>query len=98
MVKQTLKEKEISDKLKKECAFYEVLWRRFDKQTGSLMHDDYLDKKYVTLKDAVCAISRKPKEGILIRTTWTIIGWKKDGNHFSPCCVWNEDKKILEEI
>lgn len=93
-----MNEKELSDKLEKECVFYTVLWRRFDKQTGSLMQDDYLDKKYTTLKDAICAISRESKEDTLTRTTWTIIGSKKDGNDFLFCCVWNEEKKILEEI
>ena len=98
MAKQNLNEKEISEKLKKECVFYEVLWRRFDKKTGGLIQDDYLDKKYATLHSAISAVSRKPKEGVLIRTTWTIIGCKKERDHFIRCCTWNEEKKILERV
>ena len=97
-MKEISEEKKISENLKKSCSFYEVLWSRYDKATGSLMGDGYLDKKYLTLKDAVCAISHKTKEGILLKTTYTIVGWKKEKNAFVSCCVWNEEKKILEAI
>ena len=95
---KTPEEQKISDNFKKQCVFYQILWSRYDKETGCLIQDDYLDKDYPTLKSALCAICGKPREGVLVRTTWTIIGYKKEGDKFLRCCVWNEEKKILEEI
>lgn len=91
---QTQVEKAESLHFEDECIGYRIYWAFYDKKTPGLIQDGFLKKHYKSLRNAVCALKRLQKSGPLVERVWKIIGY--DDNKY--LCVYNEEKRILEDI
>ena len=91
---QTEVEKAESLHFEDKCIGYRIYWARYDKKTLSLIQDGFLTKQYKSLRNAICALKKLRKSGPLVERIWKIIGYDDD----KYLCVYNEEKRILEDI